>query len=1242
MFCMKCGTQLPDDALFCYKCGNKINISPVVSEPTNTPAVENTKPEQEKNSYRIGNKIVRFNEEYAVYIQIIKVLNAQSKKAVKEFTSSYYNWDDAATASGYAYGKFNSLIKEGFLSCKSIALEHSVYDYSVSKINEYQWQQITEPFRSAYHKMRSDLNSINQEQRNGEIAREIRKESRSRVVGGGFGIQGAVKGMAIAGAVNLGTGIAHSAFNLVGNAFSSWAASSARSDLYNSSLGQLQLGIRESFERLLPVIAKIITGKVHVDKNKELTIYKHIKEGAFGDNFDLRNPFAEAFQAFPFDEELYLDYIHRFPDEEKKIMAMGKDIGMDLEEIFYDELHYYGFEFHSIIAAEHVKSIEEPFFRVINRIAKPVFKRKISKTLNEEKGVRELNSLELVHGMLARYSMPDLFYNKHEEIEEYRKQKLAFFSKMNAAVAKTCHETPLRLNISNIGITYFYIAFVLRLCKIVNDEKDSLTFNSRLGKLYVGVDITPEIEYEIRKMISNHEEARDASDIYLCYHNRKDSNRKYIVLTSNGIVNQDHYTSFIKLNTEYKKGKFLDDFLVNDEDWDIHLSGEDLQWMVDIINGIQPFCGIVNIFVRLKEKMSAPNSELYDLIGTFYYYGMPNAGFAENRAKAKYWVEKGAALGNKNSEEMLLNKEKYWGDLEAVPENEAMADFSFPGSAKEIIKKEETKNLNKNVKNKIPSGKDYSPKFDLLYQQFSADELKKLSDDKGIKFSGYITHDDSRSVRQAYTSDLSYTFSQVKLLCTDGYSSDKGFLMTESHLVCSERPNTPFALDEIEYLRFALSSGLKVFIEPANVLILKTYDDRLPFFEKLNEIVFGFNANLATAPNRLTPEMVDQGFLDVRNSLSQEQIQELNNTGERIYILESIPEKKAKNAINSYAKDTGIKSSDIKLLFDCTFMGSGKDGLIMTNQFIMDYKNKRPVPLNQIQYLRLETDDEMKNHVYAEPMHLWLMYSFGNIKRSVLELLIDKINQYIFRYTKRQSEGTDNNSANAESLKLFTSFKSKNKDYLDEHSGTVMVCEDISDSKVRNVLLSYAKGCGLNFKDIRLLFDNTLFGGAKEGFIITDKALIGSSNKTLIPLEQVKFLNVVIKEGKVYAEPMHLCISECTTNDFVIEGINRINKDIFGWVVHKTAETGDGNEHLSGNLSEVRQFECPVCKHLIDEGVAFCDNCGTSINWGDTNETSTATQGAATAQQYVCPTCGHLINYKDAFCDNCGTQISWE
>mgnify|MGYP000171924701 CR=1 FL=1 len=35
MFCVKCGQQLPDDAIFCSRCGNKVSISSEeVSDPT--------------------------------------------------------------------------------------------------------------------------------------------------------------------------------------------------------------------------------------------------------------------------------------------------------------------------------------------------------------------------------------------------------------------------------------------------------------------------------------------------------------------------------------------------------------------------------------------------------------------------------------------------------------------------------------------------------------------------------------------------------------------------------------------------------------------------------------------------------------------------------------------------------------------------------------------------------------------------------------------------------------------------------------------------------------------------------------------------------------------------------------------------------------------------------------------------------------------------------------------------------
>ena len=65
--------------------------------------------------------------------------------------------------------------------------------------------------------------------------RAARKASRGRWQGGGFGFSGAVKGAAMAGGMNLLSGMGHSVINAVGNAGSSMETSSAMRRLYTQS-----------------------------------------------------------------------------------------------------------------------------------------------------------------------------------------------------------------------------------------------------------------------------------------------------------------------------------------------------------------------------------------------------------------------------------------------------------------------------------------------------------------------------------------------------------------------------------------------------------------------------------------------------------------------------------------------------------------------------------------------------------------------------------------------------------------------------------------------------------------------------------------------------------------------------------------------------------------------------------------------------------------------------------------------
>lgn len=78
--------------------------------------------------------------------------------------------------------------------------------------------------------------------------RKLRRESRGRWQGGGFGIGGAMKGAAKAGALNMATGAMHGAFNLGGKLVSSIGASMKKSSLFNNpdTLNTLVEGIKSS------------------------------------------------------------------------------------------------------------------------------------------------------------------------------------------------------------------------------------------------------------------------------------------------------------------------------------------------------------------------------------------------------------------------------------------------------------------------------------------------------------------------------------------------------------------------------------------------------------------------------------------------------------------------------------------------------------------------------------------------------------------------------------------------------------------------------------------------------------------------------------------------------------------------------------------------------------------------------------------------------------------------------------
>ena len=189
---------------------------------------------------------IEFSKASDRYYKMLKVYEAALDMATDAFENFYENSSNISDVldnyADFLYGITEASAVDPLFK---ILIDIGIYDVSREKFEEECWDLSgAEPY---YDEIVRVYNAIVGTEEDERSYRAMRKASRGRVVGGGFGLGGALKGMATAGAMNAVTGLGHSIANSIGNARSSAAASKAKVELYNSTetFEILNRGIRE-------------------------------------------------------------------------------------------------------------------------------------------------------------------------------------------------------------------------------------------------------------------------------------------------------------------------------------------------------------------------------------------------------------------------------------------------------------------------------------------------------------------------------------------------------------------------------------------------------------------------------------------------------------------------------------------------------------------------------------------------------------------------------------------------------------------------------------------------------------------------------------------------------------------------------------------------------------------------------------------------------------------------------------
>ena len=185
------------------------------------------------SEYMLFGERVTFSDAMMRYSELRYSAATALDIASKTFKSWYASCSDIETVLRSYTAEAVSLANA--LSCDCLfddLPEMEIFDVSKDTYNDACFD-VTQ-IETAYNFVAEAYNLIIEDQDAQIEYRAARKAGRGRVVGGGFGVGGAIKGMATAGAINAVTGAGHSLVNAVGNVGSSISASKAKKELYKN------------------------------------------------------------------------------------------------------------------------------------------------------------------------------------------------------------------------------------------------------------------------------------------------------------------------------------------------------------------------------------------------------------------------------------------------------------------------------------------------------------------------------------------------------------------------------------------------------------------------------------------------------------------------------------------------------------------------------------------------------------------------------------------------------------------------------------------------------------------------------------------------------------------------------------------------------------------------------------------------------------------------------------------------
>ena len=304
-------------------------------------------------------------------------LRRKTSKVMSEVGEKFDKWYRAQSDCRMVYNNSYQIIADavGPIFVKGVELLNSqnVYSLDVEMLAQKYFSGGWNDFDKVLNNMISKIVDINERKQMEKDYRQARKAGRGKVVGGGFGVGGALKGMAVAGAMNATTGMAHSLGNAVGNIGSSIAASSNKSSVYKNSREPLKKAIIDASYAARNAIREALRREAHIEceyvsatESKQAdVIIENYKQGRISES-QKKTQLIKALLLNPYNMNAYLLLWSDYGDESGDLREMADFFDCPLKKVVQKVAEEFSKTLYQKNCAEYENAFNKPAAAIRN------------------------------------------------------------------------------------------------------------------------------------------------------------------------------------------------------------------------------------------------------------------------------------------------------------------------------------------------------------------------------------------------------------------------------------------------------------------------------------------------------------------------------------------------------------------------------------------------------------------------------------------------------------------------------------------------------------------------------------------------------------------------------------------------------------------------------------------------------------------------------------------------------------